>query len=72
MAAPGPIDTKGLASDFLQTHIAPEPAIQALVAIIAHHEIGLVGDGHGTEIITWIDRAMPQAADDAEEEEEDG
>src|SRR6185437_793682 len=62
---PGPIDTKRLPADFFFAHVSPEPAVQTLVAIVAHHEVGSLGDSHRSEIIARIDRAIDHAGVDS-------
>src|SRR5690349_10292144 len=58
---PGPIDTKRLAADLFFAHVSPEPTVQALVAIVAHDEVGSLRHVHRSEIIARIDRAVDHA-----------
>src|SRR4026208_542443 len=43
---PGPIYTKGLTADLFFAHIAPEPTVQTLVAIVAHDVVRALRHGH--------------------------
>src|SRR6266571_970592 len=52
---PGPVDQKCLAFDLLALDITPKAAIQALIPIIAHHEIRVRWNGERTEVITRLE-----------------
>src|SRR5688572_30577313 len=58
LAAPRPVYAERLPANFFLTHEPPKPAVQTLVAIVAHHEVGIIGHGHRPEIVTWIDRPV--------------
>src|ERR671918_316630 len=58
VAAPRPIDAKGLASDFFGADESPKPAIETLIPVIPHDKVRLVGNGHRSEIIPRVDGSI--------------
>ena len=58
LPAPRPVNTERLPANLFLAHESPKPAVQTLVAIVAHHEIGAIGHRHRPEIVARIDRAV--------------
>src|SRR5437899_12278005 len=44
IAVPRPVDEEGLALDLLPPHESPVPAVLRVVAVVAHHEVGVGRD----------------------------
>ena len=61
LAAPRPVNAECFAPNLLLPHIPPKSAVQALVAIVAHHEIGPLRHRHRPEVVSWVDRAIDNA-----------
>src|SRR5262245_63538174 len=55
---PRPVNTERLPADFLLPYKPPEPTVQTLVTIIAHHEISALRHGNRPEIVARIDRTV--------------
>src|SRR5262245_39029650 len=55
---PRPVNTERLPTNFLLPYKPPEPTVQTLVTIIAHHEISALRHGHRPEIVARIDRTV--------------
>src|SRR5215210_2454555 len=65
LPAPGPVNPKGLPANLFFPHVTPEPAVEALIAVVSHHKVGPVRNGHRPEVITGIDGAVDDAGVDA-------
>src|SRR6185295_16100331 len=58
LPVPRPVNTERFPAYFLLADEPPKPAVQTLIAIVAHHEICAIRNGHRPEIVTRIDRAV--------------
>ena len=56
IAVPGPIYYKGFPFNILQIYKAPVAAVQAFIAVIAHHKNRIFGDGDRPEIVAGFYR----------------
>src|SRR3954471_13833087 len=58
LSVPRPVNTERFPAYFLLAYEPPKPAVQTLVAIVAHHEIGAIRNCHRPEIVARIDGAV--------------
>src|SRR5437868_2589990 len=58
LSVPRPVNTERFPAYFLLAYEPPKPAVQTLVAIVAHHEIGAIRHRYRPEIVTRIDRTV--------------
>ncbi len=51
---PRPVNEKGLAFNLVELHKSPVPAVHAVVAVIPHDKIGVLGNGDRSKIIPGL------------------
>src|SRR5512136_2137368 len=56
VAVPGEVDDEGLPDDIFEFDEAPETAVVALVAVVAHDENRPFGDLDGSQVVPALDR----------------
>ena len=65
LAAPGPVNAEGFSPDLFFAHKSPKPAVQTLITVVSHDEIGIGRHRHRAEVIARIDRAVDHTRIDA-------